>query len=245
MAKTDVSESERLAITTNPGLVECIGLPLEEFNWASCIKSGVIKVKNGSNDAGYYQVFKTKEMSGRNMLVYVRRSGLTLAVALEEGGAPATSKECSDAPRSPLSPGKRAPRSPTRPWASATPTRAASGWHRVVRKSKASITADPGWQSYIVNIRMDFDKCIDGRNADGQNYRFMLHCGPQGLDYKVAQTMNTTSSSQGVGLKAVSSGGRQHQPKINTTSLSTKACSVSNAVRGQMMAASRRTKALQ
>ena len=36
------------------------------------------------------------------------------------------------------------------------------------------------------NIRMDFDTCIDGRNADGQNYRFLQFKGGQGLDYKAA-----------------------------------------------------------
>ena len=64
--------NQALVSTTNPSLVECIGLPLEDFNWASCIKSGVIKVKNGAHEAGYYQVFKTKENNGRNMLVYVK-----------------------------------------------------------------------------------------------------------------------------------------------------------------------------
>ena len=36
------------------------------------------------------------------------------------------------------------------------------------------------------NIRMDFDKCIDGRNADGQNYRMLQFRGGQGLEYKAA-----------------------------------------------------------
>jgi len=94
MSTTTVNSGEviylnsQLVTTTQPALVEVIGLSLEEFNWASCIKSGVIKVNNGVYEAGYYQVFKTKEMSGRNMLVYVKPLWFDPDQALREGGTP-------------------------------------------------------------------------------------------------------------------------------------------------------------
>lgn len=80
--------NNQLVSTTQPALVEAIGLPLDDFNWASCIKSGVIKVNNGAYEAGYYQVFKTKEMSGRNMLVYVKPLWSDMDQSLQEGGTP-------------------------------------------------------------------------------------------------------------------------------------------------------------
>jgi hypothetical protein len=80
--------NNQLVSTTQPALVEAIGLPLDDFNWASCIKSGVIKVNKGAYEAGYYQVFKTKEMSGRNMLVYVKPIWFDSDQLLEEGGTP-------------------------------------------------------------------------------------------------------------------------------------------------------------
>ena len=80
--------NNQLVSTPQPALVEAIGLPLDEFNWASCIKSGVIKVSNGIYEAGYYQVFKTKEMSGRNMLVYVKPLWFDMDQSLQAGGTP-------------------------------------------------------------------------------------------------------------------------------------------------------------
>lgn len=80
--------NQQLVSTTQPALVEIIGLSLDEFNWESCLKSGVIKVNNGANEAGYYQVFKTKETSGQNMLVYVKPLWFDPDQSLEEGGTP-------------------------------------------------------------------------------------------------------------------------------------------------------------
>ena len=80
--------NNQLVSTTQPALVEVIGLPLDEFNWASCIKSGVIKVTNGIYEAGYYQVYKTKETNGRNMLVYVTPLWFDVDQSLQAGGTP-------------------------------------------------------------------------------------------------------------------------------------------------------------
>ena len=80
--------NNQLVSTTQPALVEAIGLPLDEFNWASCIKSGVIKVTNGIYEAGYYQVYKTKETNGRNMLVYVTSLWFDVDQSLQAGGTP-------------------------------------------------------------------------------------------------------------------------------------------------------------
>ena len=80
--------NDQLTSTTNPADVVAIGLPLNEINWESCTKSGVIKVKNGADEAGYYQVFKTKENAGRNMLVYVKPLWTDSSQSLQEGGTP-------------------------------------------------------------------------------------------------------------------------------------------------------------
>lgn len=80
--------NNQLVGITQPALVECIGLPLQDFDWDTCIKSGVIKANNGAHEAGYYQVFKIKEMAGRNMLVYVKPIWFDMDQALTEGGIP-------------------------------------------------------------------------------------------------------------------------------------------------------------
>ena len=56
--------------TTSPNYVQAIGFSLNDFNWAACIKSGVIKVKNGANDAGFYQVYDL-ELTARQAIVSV------------------------------------------------------------------------------------------------------------------------------------------------------------------------------
>ena len=48
--------------TTAPQNVRYIGFNIEEFNWDSFIGSGIIRVRNGANDAGYYQVYKKLKM---------------------------------------------------------------------------------------------------------------------------------------------------------------------------------------
>ena len=57
--------------TTAPQNVRFIGLSIDEFNWDSFIGSGIIRVRNGANDAGYYQVYKRTENAGRNMILHV------------------------------------------------------------------------------------------------------------------------------------------------------------------------------
>ena len=56
--------------TTSPNYIQAIGFSLNDFNWAACIKSGVIKVKNGANDAGFYQVYDL-ELTARQAIVSV------------------------------------------------------------------------------------------------------------------------------------------------------------------------------
>ena len=58
--------------TTAPQNVRYIGFNIDEFNWDSCIGSGIIRVRNGANDAGYYQVYRRTENSGRNMVLHVK-----------------------------------------------------------------------------------------------------------------------------------------------------------------------------
>ena len=78
----------------------------------------------------------------------------------------------------------RGRRSPTTPPALSTPTPVANGWPLVAQRSSEYLSTQGG--DMHGNIRMDFDKCIDGRNADGQNYRFLQFKGGQGLEYKAA-----------------------------------------------------------
>jgi hypothetical protein len=56
---------------TVPANVRYIGLNIDEFNWDSFIGSGIIRVRNGANDAGFYQVYHKTENAGRNMLLHV------------------------------------------------------------------------------------------------------------------------------------------------------------------------------
>ena len=57
--------------TTAPQNVRYIGFNIDEFNWDSFIGSGIIRVRNGANDAGYYQVYRRTENAGRNMIIHV------------------------------------------------------------------------------------------------------------------------------------------------------------------------------
>ena len=80
--------TDQLVSTLKPSEVRAVGLPLDEFDWDNCAKSGVIKVKVGTTVAGYYQVYDAKEVSGRNMTVYVKPIEFDDSAALEEGGCP-------------------------------------------------------------------------------------------------------------------------------------------------------------
>jgi len=59
------------ATTTNLATVNLIGLPEQEFDWDSCAKSGVVKVKNGSQLAAYFNVYDMTRNEGRNVLLHV------------------------------------------------------------------------------------------------------------------------------------------------------------------------------
>ena len=58
-------------ITTNPIGVSIIGLPEQDFNWDSCITSGIIMVRAGSLDAGAYQVWKLRKRTGKHVQLWV------------------------------------------------------------------------------------------------------------------------------------------------------------------------------
>ena len=58
--------------TTAPQNVRYIGLNVEEFNWDSFIGSGIIRVRNGANDAGFYQVYHRTENASRNIMLHVK-----------------------------------------------------------------------------------------------------------------------------------------------------------------------------
>ena len=59
------------ASTTTMAAVTGIALPESEFDWDSCAKSGVVKVKNGSRIAGYFQVYDLEKNEGRNVILNV------------------------------------------------------------------------------------------------------------------------------------------------------------------------------
>ena len=40
--------------------VRAVAFSLNDFNWDACIKSGVVKVNVGANNAGFYQVYDLK-----------------------------------------------------------------------------------------------------------------------------------------------------------------------------------------
>ena len=80
--------NDQLVSEATPSKIAAIALPIDEFDWDKCAKSGIIKANNGSTNAGYYQVYELKEMSGRNMIVYVKPLVVNDSVRHEEGGAP-------------------------------------------------------------------------------------------------------------------------------------------------------------
>ena len=80
--------NDQLVSEQTPSKIVAIALPIDEFDWDKCAKSGIIKANNGSKNAGYYQVYDLKEMEGRNMRVYVKPLVVDDSVRHEEGGAP-------------------------------------------------------------------------------------------------------------------------------------------------------------
>ena len=76
--------NESSLATTAPGRVHYIGFNIDQFNWDSFLGTGIIRVRSGANDAGYYQVFKKSENAGRNMIVWVKPVWTDTSQALEE-----------------------------------------------------------------------------------------------------------------------------------------------------------------
>ena len=58
-------------ITTNPINVSIIGFAEEDFNWDTCITSGIIMVRAASLDAGAYQVWKLRKRTGKHVQLWV------------------------------------------------------------------------------------------------------------------------------------------------------------------------------
>ena len=80
--------NDQLVSEPTPSKIAALALPLGEFDWDKCAKSGIIKANNGSKNAGYYQVYELKENAGRNMIVYVKPLVVDDSVRHEDGGAP-------------------------------------------------------------------------------------------------------------------------------------------------------------
>ena len=58
--------NDQLVSETAPSKIAAVALPIAEFDWDKCAKSGIIKANNGSKNAGFYQVYDLKEVSGHN-----------------------------------------------------------------------------------------------------------------------------------------------------------------------------------
>ena len=80
--------NDQLVSEPTPSKIAALALPIAEFDWDKCAKSGIIKANNGSKNAGYYQVYELKENAGRNMIVYVKPLVVDDSVRHEDGGAP-------------------------------------------------------------------------------------------------------------------------------------------------------------
>ena len=59
-------------IVDNVGLTTRIVLPIDEFNWDACSKSGFVWVKNGDSPRGYFQVYDVITNEGRNKTLKVK-----------------------------------------------------------------------------------------------------------------------------------------------------------------------------
>ena len=59
-------------IVDNVALVTRIVLPIDEFNWDACSKSGFVYVKNGPDSRGYFQVYDVITNEGRNKMLKVK-----------------------------------------------------------------------------------------------------------------------------------------------------------------------------
>ena len=59
-------------IVDTVALVTRIVLPIDEFNWDACSKSGFVYVKNGANSRGYFQVYDVITNEGRNKMLKVK-----------------------------------------------------------------------------------------------------------------------------------------------------------------------------
>ena len=60
------------ATVVNISTIDGIALPENEFNWDGCAKSGVVKVMNGANLAGYFSVYDIVKNEGRNVILKVK-----------------------------------------------------------------------------------------------------------------------------------------------------------------------------
>jgi hypothetical protein len=71
LSKGDVMFLQGAATVTNLGTIDGIALPENEFEWDRCAKSGVVKVMNGAELAGYFSVYDMVKNEGRNVILKV------------------------------------------------------------------------------------------------------------------------------------------------------------------------------
>jgi hypothetical protein len=69
--ENDVMFLQGAATVTNLGTIDGIALPENEFDWDGCAKSGVVKVMNGAELAGYFSVYDIVKNEGRNVILKV------------------------------------------------------------------------------------------------------------------------------------------------------------------------------
>jgi hypothetical protein len=69
--ENDVMFLQGAVTVTNLGTIDGIALPENEFDWDGCAKSGVVKVMNGAELAGYFSVYDIVKNEGRNVILKV------------------------------------------------------------------------------------------------------------------------------------------------------------------------------
>jgi hypothetical protein len=72
LQENDVLFLQGEATVKNIGSIDGIALPEGEFNWDGCAKSGVVRVMNGANLAGYFSVYDMTKNEGRNVILKVK-----------------------------------------------------------------------------------------------------------------------------------------------------------------------------
>ena len=79
--------NDQLVSEQTPSKIVALALPLDEFDWDKCAKSAIIKANNGSENAGYYQVYDQRDGRSEHAIVYVKPLVVDDSVRHEDGGA--------------------------------------------------------------------------------------------------------------------------------------------------------------